>query len=155
MMANEAQLIRKRKTKKVQYSRETIHRKMAAVKSKGTVPELLLGKAMWKLGLRYRKHYKIPGTPDFVFVKAKIAVFCDGDFWHGNGWRIRGFKNRKEEQKTYNKFWRNKVIANIARDKMVNKRLRNQGWVVIRFWESSIKKTPQACAIKVMRAYKM
>ena len=139
----------KRKNKKIVYDKETIYRKMSAVKSKNTKPERLLGKAMWELGLRYRKHYKIKGTPDFVFVKAKIAVFCDGDFWHGNGWRIRGFKNREDELKTYSKFWANKVRENVERDKKVNKELRKNGWKVFRFWESQIKKKPENCALKV------
>jgi DNA mismatch endonuclease (patch repair protein) len=126
---------------------------MSAVKSKDTIPEKLLGKAMWKLGLRYRKCYKIKGTPDFVFVKYKIAVFCDGDFWHGNGWRIRRFKNRQEEQATYSRFWANKVRENILRDKAVNKYLRKNGWVVLRFWESQIKKRPADCGLRILTVY--
>jgi DNA mismatch endonuclease (patch repair protein) len=153
-MSLRKKLSKERNKKKFIYSRETIYKKMAAVKSKDTIPERLLGKAMWKLGLRYRKCYKIKGTPDFVFVKHKIAVFCDGDFWHGNGWRIRGFKNRKEEQATYSRFWANKVRENIQRDKAVNKYLRKNGWVVIRFWESQIKKSSTACGARIVKVYK-
>ncbi|MGA9397547.1 MAG: hypothetical protein WBV22_04725, partial [Anaerolineaceae bacterium] len=58
-------------------------RLMSRIKSKDTKAELILGRAMWKIGLRYRKHYNITGCPDFVFVTAKVAIFCDGDFWHG------------------------------------------------------------------------
>lgn len=128
-----------------------IHRKMSAVKGKNTVPEKLLGTAMWKLGLRYRKHHKVKGTPDFVFIRPKIAVFCDGDFWHGNGWRIRGFKNREKELATYSKFWADKVRRNVERDKTVNKGLRKDGWLVLRFWESQIRKSPEKCAEKVLQ----
>jgi len=146
-------MVRKKKSKKIRYSPETIHKKMAAVKSKNTGPERILGKAMWKIGLRYRKHYKITGTPDFVFVSAKIAVFCDGDFWHGNGWRIRGFKNRKVEQATYSHFWAEKVRQNIERDKRINRKLRKEGWLVLRFWESKIRQKCDTLASIVENKY--
>ena len=90
-------------------SPETTYRIMSAVKSKDTEPERILGKHMWKLGLRYRKHYKILGKPDFVFIGNKIAVFCDGDFWHGNNWKLRGIKNFQEELRGYSSFWREKI----------------------------------------------
>lgn len=131
----------------------TTYRIMSAIKSKGTSPELILGKAMWALGLRYRKHYRIEGKPDFVFVKAKIAIFCDGDFWHGNNWRIRGLSSLEEELASYDKFWKEKILRNISRDKEINEKLRNKGWSVLRFWESEIKKTPTKCAQKVLRIY--
>ncbi|MGK5095324.1 very short patch repair endonuclease [Deltaproteobacteria bacterium TL4] len=122
---------------------------MSAIKSKDTEPERLLGKSMWKLGLRYRKQYKIIGKPDFIFVKAKIAVFCDGDFWHGHNWTIRGMNSLEEELGQYSPFWRQKIERNIERDKKVNDALTNQGWLVMRFWESEIKKSPEQCALKV------
>ena len=124
---------------------------MSAVKSKNTKPEILLGKAMWKKGLRYRKHYKIPGKPDFVFVSKKVAVFCDGDFWHGNNWRLRGLKSLDEELKGYTKFWRDKITRNIQRDEEVNQRLKEMGWKVFRFWESDILSNPDKCAKQVVK----
>ena len=126
---------------------------MSAVKSSGTKPELLLGSTMHKLGLRYRKHYKIKGKPDFVFVSAKIAVFCDGDFWHGNNWKIRGLSSLEEELNGYSNFWKQKIIRNIDRDKRVNKELRKNGWRVLRFWESKILRQPEKIAQKVKREY--
>ena len=75
-------------------SEEMTRKIMSAIPSKGTEPEILLGKSLWSLGLRYRKHYDIEGKPDFVLVKSKIAIFCDGDFWHGNNWRLRKLKSR-------------------------------------------------------------
>ncbi|MBT3479777.1 MAG: hypothetical protein HN459_10020 [Candidatus Marinimicrobia bacterium] len=60
----------------------TTYRIMSAVKSSNTKPEKLLGQAMWKLELRYRKQHKILGKPDYVFLRTKIPGFCDGDFWH-------------------------------------------------------------------------
>lgn len=132
----------------------TTYRIMSAIKSKDTKPERLLGSAMWKLGLRYRKQFKIKGKPDFVFIKAKIAVFCDGDFWHGNNWRIRGMSSFKEELESYTPFWREKIIRNIGRDKEVNTELKNQGWLVLRFWESEIKIDSDKCAREVLTVYR-
>ena len=133
---------------------ETTYRIMSAVKSKNTVPERLLGRAMWRLGLRYRKHGKIIGRPDFVFSKVKIAVFCDGDFWHGNNWRNRGLKNRKQELAGYSSFWVDKITKNVERDKVVNRTLRRQGWLVLRFWETRIRRSTEACALRVFDAYR-
>ena len=102
-------------------SKETTYRIMSAIKSQDTGPERLLGKAIWKLGLRYRKHYRVTGRPDFALVALKVAIFCDGDFWHGNNWKIRGLKNLKSELRKYTPFWQEKILANIERDKIVSK----------------------------------
>lgn len=113
---------------------------MSSIKSKGTKPEILLGKALWKNGLRYRKHYPIKGKPDFVLVAKRIAIFCDGDFWHGNNWKIRGMANFQEEIESYSQLWKDKILKNIERDKEVNAFLMSQNWKVFRFWESDILK---------------
>lgn len=123
---------------------------MSSIRSKDTEPEKLLGKALWSMGLRYRKHYKIEGRPDFVLVRTKIAIFCDGDFWHGNNWRLRKMKNRKEELLSYSDFWKKKISGNIERDKKVNHILKKNGWTVIRFWESQIRKSSERCAKAVL-----
>ena len=69
---------------------EVTHKIMSAIKSKDTKPELLLRKALWKNKIRYRVNYKkLPGKPDIVITKNKIAIFCDGDFWHGHNWAIQ------------------------------------------------------------------
>ena len=94
---------------------------MSVVKSKGTYPEKILGSSLWRLGLRYRKNYKKKkGKADFAFISAKVAVFCDGDFWHGNNWRIRGMKSLEEELSQYNNFWKTKILNNIAHDTINN-----------------------------------
>jgi len=124
---------------------------MSSIKSKDTKPEKLLGSAMWRNGLRYRKHYNIKGKPDFVFLKRKIAVFCDGDFWHGNNWKIRGYGSLEKELKRYSKFWKQKITSNIERDKKVNQELRRSGWKVLRYWESDIRKNPDKIAIKIVK----
>ena len=100
--------------------KKTTSKIMSAIKSKDTKPEKLLSSAMWKLGLRYRKQYKIIGRPDFVFVRAKIAVFCDGDFWHGNNWRLRGYDSHEQELSKYSKFWVDKLEKEQKRDKIYN-----------------------------------
>lgn len=134
-------------------SPEVTYKIMSAVKSKDTQPERLLGKQMWKLGLRYRKQYKIVGKPDFVFVKNRIAVFCDGDYWHGNNWRIRGLKSLNDELRRYKPFWKNKILNNIKRDGKVNKELEKDGWTVVRIFESDIRKSSEICAKKVLDIY--
>lgn len=134
---------------------EITHRIMSAIKSKGTEPERMLAKTLWKLGLRYRKHYKITGKPDFVFVKAKVAVFCDGDFWHGNNWHLRGFSSLDEELASYNDFWASKIRRNVERDKHVNASLEKDGWTVMRIWESEIRISPEDCANRILNVYQL
>lgn len=137
-----------------QRDEETTSKIMSSIGSKNTKPEELLGSTMWKLGLRYRKHASgLPGSPDFYFKGPKIAVFCDGDFWHGNNWRLRGFDSLEEELSTYSEFWQKKIRRNIERDDQNNIDLRERGWTVIRFWGSEIKERPQACAQEVKEIY--
>jgi len=130
------------------------HKIMSAIKSRDTEPELILRRAIWKQGLRYRVNMKnLPGKPDIVFTKAKIAVFCDGDFWHGHNWAIRGLGSFEEELKSYSPFWREKIVGNVERDKRHNETLENDGWLVLRFWESEIRDDADTCAKRVREAY--
>ena len=115
---------------------------MSAIKSKNTQPEKLFEKELRKTKIKFKKHYPIEGKPDFVILNKKIAVFIDGDFWHGNNWRLRGFKNRAQELNGYKKFWSDKILNNIKRDKKVNANLRKAGWKVIRLWEHKLKMNP-------------
>lgn len=132
------------------------HKIMSAIKSKDTEPELILRRAIWKLGLRYRVNMKnLPGKPDIVFTKAKIAVFCDGDFWHGHNWAIRGLGSLEEELKSYSPFWREKIVGNVERDKRHNETLEKDGWLVLRFWESEIRDDANMCAKRVQEAYNL
>ncbi|MBE7727917.1 MAG: very short patch repair endonuclease [Enterocloster citroniae] len=124
---------------------------MSSIPSKGTKPELLLRKALWSQKLRYRVNYKkLPGKPDIVFTKYQIAVFCDGDFWHGHNWVIRGLNSLEEELEGYSDFWRQKILRNIERDNEVNSRLHSLGWTVVRFWESEIYADLDGC-VKTVR----
>ena len=124
---------------------------MQANKSKGTKIELILGKALWNIGLRYRKNDKtVFGRPDFVFKSKKIAIFCDGEFWHGRDW-----ENRKNDHKSNQKFWIEKIEHNIERDIKVNIKLNDDGWTVLRFWESDIKNDMDNCLRIIKRAINM
>lgn len=127
---------------------------MSSVKSKNTRPERALRKELWRRGLRYRKNVsKLPGKPDLVFIRAKLAVFCDGDFWHGHNWAIRGYGSLEDELKRYSDSWARKLQNNIERDKRNTQKLTNMGWTVIRIWESDIKKDIKKCGDIVEYAY--
>ena len=125
---------------------EITHKIMSDIPSKNTKPEISLRKALWHLNLRYRVNYKkLPGKPDIVFTKQKVAVFCDGDFWHGHNWALRGLTSLEEELSGYSEFWRNKILNNIRRDNEETKKLETMGWTVIRIWESDIKNDLPTC----------
>lgn len=111
-----------------------------------TKPELAFGRLLWSSGIRYRKHPKdVLGRPDFCIKKYLLAMFVDGEFWHGRNWeRNRGrFKSNRQ-------FWLNKIERNMARDKRVNTVLRAHGWTVLRFWESDIRRSPGVCLRRVL-----
>ena len=128
-------------------SPEVTYKIMSAIKSKNTKPEIKLRKELFSRGLRFRINYKLlKGKPDIVFIKKKIAVFCDGDFWHGHNWAIRGLPSFDVELEKYNKYWSLKILKNVERDKKVTFLLEAEGWTVLRFWESDIKENIQYCA---------
>ncbi len=119
------------------------------IKSKNTKIELLMGKALWHKGMRYRKNDKtIFGKPDFVFKKKKIAIFCDSEFWHGYNYLVKG-----ERFKTNIDFWEKKILRNIERDKEVNEKLKKDGWIVLRFWGKEIEKELETCVNKIKKVY--
>ena len=121
---------------------------MAMVKSKNTKAERVLRLALWHRGIRYRKNWrKLPGSPDIVITKYKIAIFVDGDFWHA-----RGHEQAPGEQIATNKdFWKKKLARNVERDKEVNDQLTQAGWLVLRFWESDIKKDIDGVIAEIMK----
>lgn len=129
---------------------EVTHKIMSAIPSRNTRPELALRKALWQKNYRYRVNYKkLPGKPDIAFTKLKVAVFCDGDYWHGHNWAIRGLHSLEEELASYSDYWKSKILRNIERDKENNEALEALGWTVIRIWESDIKKDLNECVHKV------
>lgn len=105
-------------------------------RSRDTKAEVLLRKELWRLGLRYRLHAPdLPGKPDIVFRRARVVVFCDGDFWHGRGWRMR---REKLSRGTNAPYWMAKIGANVARDRRHTRALQQAGWVVVRLWETDV-----------------
>jgi len=134
---------------------EITHKIMAAIHSNDTKPEMLLRTALWHKGLRFRVHYKhLPGKPDVVFTKAKIAIFCDGDYWHGHNWAIRGLPSLEAELAGYSEYWQNKILYNVNRDNENTKKLEDDGWKVLRFWESDIKRDARYYADLVEACYR-
>ena len=122
---------------------EQRRKNMQNIRSSNTKIEVLLRKALWHKGYRYRKNYKrLPGKPDIAFTKYKIAVFCDSEFFHGKDWEV--LKPRLEKSNN-SEFWISKISRNRERDDEVNKQLLFQGWTVIRFWGEDIKKNLDEC----------
>ena len=112
-----------------------------------TQHEKMLRRELWRMGLRYRKNVEtLPGKPDIVFVRARVAVFCDGDFWHGRNWEEQ---KSKLCQGTNAEYWLLKIEGNIKRDRLNNALLEADGWSVLRLWETDIKRDPQAAAALV------
>lgn len=116
-------------------------RSLRANRSTGTSIEVIFGRLLYAAGVRYRKNdRKVCGSPDFTLPGLKIAVFCDGEFWHGRDW-----ERRKADHKTNRSFWISKIESNMERDRQVNETLRQMGWKVFRFWETELRKTPDRC----------
>lgn len=121
---------------------------MQAIRGKDTTIEMMLRKKLWEKGYRYRKNYnKLAGKPDIVFPKYKIAIFCDSTFWHGYNW-----EEKKKRLDTNKEYWIKKIERNMERDKRVNEELTSQGWIVLRFWETDIKKNLDECVAKIEKA---
>ncbi|WP_343534210.1 very short patch repair endonuclease [Pedobacter sp.] len=115
------------------YTTKQRSKTMAKIKGSNSKPELMLRKALWKENIRYRIHRKdLPGRPDLVIEKYQLAIFIDGDFWHGYQWQQR-------KPKTNLQFWVPKIERNMQRDRFVNYALQSLGYVVMRFWEHEIK----------------
>ena len=115
-----------------------------------TAPELVLRRALWAAGLRYRLHpVDLPGRPDLVLPRVKMAVFCDGDFWHGRNWRQRKAKLSRGWNGGY---WVAKLERNRRRDREVTRQLRGLGWTVLRFWETDVQRDPPSVVMAILRA---
>jgi DNA mismatch endonuclease (patch repair protein) len=121
---------------------------MSRIKSSNTSIECALRKALWHEGIRYRKNYKaLPGTPDIAITKHRVAVFCDGEFWHGKDWdadkaRIKGNRD----------YWVAKIERNMRRDSENERRLRGMGWTVVRFWGEDVRRGLASCVEDVKNA---
>lgn len=121
---------------------------MQAIRSTGTKDEILLAKALWHLGYRYRKNNRtVYGTPDLTFKKYKIAIFVDSEFFHGKDW-----ETEKDRVKTNTAYWQKKIERNRQRDIEVNNYLKVQGWKVIRFWSAEVEKELDNCIAIIQKA---
>ncbi len=116
-------------------------KRMSNVRLKDGKAEQVLAKRLWHLGYRYWKNYKkLPGSPDIAIQRYHIAVFVDGEFWHGRDW-----ESRRERLQRNREYWIEKIEENMARDLRNNEALRQMGWWSIRFWEKDVLKNPDIC----------
>lgn len=119
---------------------------MSCVPNKNTRIEVIFRKALWHRGIRYRKNYdRLPGKPDIAITKCKIAVFVDGDFWHARGHE----EHPGEQVRSHQEYWVKHLSRNVERDKDVKDELTELGWLVLRFWESDIRKDLEKCVAQV------
>jgi len=116
---------------------------MSRIQGKNTKIDLKMKEMLEENKILFEMYPKIPGTPDFIIRQKKIAIFCDGDFWHG-------FKF-DESKKPAKKYWHNKIEENMRRDRKVSRKLRRGGWSVLRFWEHDIEKKPKKCKDRILR----
>ena len=116
---------------------------MSRIRGSNTKIDLKMKKILSELGYSYQMYPKIFGNPDFIITRKKIAIFCDGDFWHGYKYH--------EKKKLAKKFWREKIEGNMKRDRLVSQKLRRDGWSVLRFWEHDIEKDSEKCVRRIKR----
>ena len=116
---------------------------MSRIRGTNTKIDLAMKKALSDMGVKFEMYPKMFGNPDFIIPKEKIAIFCDGDFWHGYKYHDR--------KKPVKKFWRDKIEGNMARDRRISRKLRREGWSVLRFWEHDIMKNPEKYKRRIIR----
>lgn len=129
--------------------KEIVSYNMSRIRSEGTALEARLEKILNSVSTDFVKHPKIFGKPDFAYLKLRIAIFADSDFWHGHNW-----KEKKHEIRTNREFWIKKIERNIQRDLEVTRELRAQGWQVIRLWGHDINRRPNKCRTIIEEAVK-
>ena len=118
---------------------------MSRIRGRDTKPELAVAALLVEAGIAFECHARdLPGRPDFVFRDQKVAVFCDGDFWHG--WRFGQWRLKLSEK------WEEKIEKNRQRDARNHRTLRRAGWRVVRVWEHQIEAAPNVCLARVLRA---
>ena len=116
---------------------------MSRIRGTNTKIDIAMKKILSDLDCKFKMYPKMYGNPDFIIEKKRIAIFCDGDFWHGYM-----YETKKKPPK---KFWRQKIESNMKRDRRISRKLRNEGWSVLRFWEHDIEKRTQICERKILR----
>ena len=121
---------------------------MSRIRSKDTKAEVRLRKALWARGYRYRKNVKsLPGSPDIAIKKYKVAVFIDGEFWHGYNWEEKQYSIKRNRA-----YWIPKIERNMERDRENTRKLQEKGWLVLRFWEQRLKKEFNVCLALITEA---
>lgn len=126
-------------------TKEQRRKNMQAIKSVGSKAEVILAKSLFAKGYRYRKNNNsVLGKPDLTFKKIKLAIFVDGEFWHGKDWEIR-----KKNLKTNQEYWIPKIERNMQRDTEVNSKLSQQGWRILRFWSREVEKNLDTCISQI------
>jgi DNA mismatch endonuclease (patch repair protein) len=122
-------------------TKEQRRKNMQAIRNCGTRDEVLLAKALWHRGWRYRKNNKkICGKPDISFAKYRVVVFADSEFFHGKDWETEKYRIKSRRE-----FWWPKIERNMERDREVTKKLTSEGWTVLRFWSKDIRKNTEYC----------
>src|SRR4051812_43230254 len=123
-------------------SPEQRSRTMSRIRCKNTSPEMIIRQLLHKRGFRFRNHVStLCGKPDLVFTSARVVVFINGDFWHG--WRFPSWEHKLGD------YWKRKIRGNRLRDCRSIRRLRRQGWYVLRIWEHDIKRNPTTCVDRI------
>ena len=117
---------------------------MSRIRSKNTSIDRRMREMLSEAGARFEMYPDLFGSPDFQ-VGRNVLVFCDGDFWHGYRYA--------EKKRPAKKYWREKIEGNMRRDRKVSRKLRRDGWSVLRLWEHDIKKKPEKCIRKIKRKY--
>ena len=115
---------------------------MSRIRGTNTKIDLKMMDLLTDLGCKFEMYPKMSGNPDFVLKRKKIIIFCDGDFWHGYKYY--------EKKNPSKKFWRDKIESNIRRDRRNTRKLRSDGWAVLRFWEHDIEKNPEKCIRRIV-----
>ena len=116
---------------------------MSRIRGTNTKIDLQMNEILKGLGVPYRMYPKMYGNPDFVLEEEKIVIFCDGDFWHGHN-----YHNKKKPRQRY---WKEKIERNMRRDAKVTRKLRRDGWSVLRFWEHDLEKRTGICIDRIIR----
>lgn len=131
---------------KIYDSTPEIRKRMGKIRLKNGKAETILAKRIWHEGYRYRRNFKgLPGSPDIAVLRYHVAVFVDGEFWHGENW-----EERKAKLKHNREYWIEKIEENMARDRRVDEQLKEMGWVTVHFWEKQVLKHTDECLRSVL-----
>jgi len=114
---------------------------MSRIRGSNTKIDLKMKRLLSENRYKFEMYPKMYGNPDFILKRKKIAIFCDGDFWHGYRYH--------EKKKPAKKYWKEKIEGNMRRDQRYSRKLRRECWSVLRLWEHDIEKNPEKCMRKI------